>query len=374
MDHKTRLLTAWSFRQPDRVPIEAAVYGPAHGFPGADKLAELIEQVADNLCGVRGFDWGFFGLDAEYHEEVIEGTPGACRRLRRTYETAVGPFVAITRHEPGDLDPHDFHWERRYIHSLDDFARLVDADRRQPRPFALSAYNAGCRALGNRGLPATGGNHPLGMLVRLSTMEEVYGWLLSERALVHRFLASTTAQTVASLGALRGLELADPLLFLTYALEMLIPPWLGRSHFMEFVFPYDQAVNTAIHAIGGRHRAHCHGRCGAFLELFADMGIDGVEPLEPAPFGDTVLAAAKRKVGQRLVLSGNLPSQAYYTMSDAEVRESVRQAVRDGAPGGGFTLHETGGASGLGKTPEQIICHLAKTRVAIEAALEFGRY
>ncbi len=372
MDHKTRLLTAWSFRPPDRVPIEAALYGPARGYPGAAELAELIEREADNLCGVGGFDWGFFGLDAEYREEVLEEVPGAYKRVRRTYATAVGPFHAITRHEHGDLDPHDFHWERRFVHSLDDFARLAGADRRLPRPFDLAAYNAGCRALGNRGLPATAGCHPLGALVRQSTLEEVYGWLLTERPLAHRFLESTTAQIVASLEAVRGLDLADPPLFLTYALEMLIPPWFGRNHFLEFVFPYDKTVNAAIHALGGKHRAHCHGRCGAFLELFADMGIDGVEPLEPAPYGDTVLAEAKRRVGQRLVLSGNLPSQAFYTMTDAEVRESVRQAIRDGAPGGGFTLHETGGASGLGKTREQIICHLAKTRVAIEAALEFG--
>jgi len=129
-----------------------------------------------------------------------------------------------------------------------------------------------------------------------------------------------------------------------------------------------------VHAIGGRHRAHCHGQCGRFLELFADMGVDGVEPLEPAPFGDTVLADAKKRVGHRLVLSGNIPSQLFYTMTDDDVRQCVRQAIRDGAAGGGFTLHETSGSSGLGKTREQIICHLHKTRVMIEAALEYGTY
>lgn len=373
MDHKKRLLTAWSFREPDRVPIEASLYGPAQGYPGAEQLAELIDKEADNFLGVPGFNWGFFGLDAVYHEEVIEEVPGAYRRLRRTYDTPAGSFYAITRHEIGDLDPNDYHWERRYIHTLEDFIRLVEADRHPPRPFDLAAYNAGCRAIGNRGLPATGLIHPLGSLVRQGNLEEVYGWMVAERPRMHRFLGTSNAQIVASLEGLRGLALEDPPVLKTYALEMLIPPWLGKDHFMEFVFPYDQAVNRAIHAIGGRHRAHCHGRCGDFLELFADMGVDGVEPLEPAPFGDTVLAEAKKRVGGRMLLSGNIPSQSFYTMTDAEVREAVRQAIRDGAPGGGFTLHETSGGSGLGKTREQIICHLAKTRVMIEAALEFGR-
>lgn len=374
MDHKTRLLTAWSFREADRVPIEAEVYGPARGYPGADELQALLAEVADNLCGVPGFGWGFFGLDTTYHEEVIEDVPGAYKRIRRTHETPVGPFQAVTLHEYGDLDPHDYHWERRYIHDFADFVRLVEADRSRLRPFSLEAYNKGCRDLGNRGVPCIGGSHPLGALVRQSTLDEVYGWLITERELAHRFLESTTKQIVASLEALRGAELADPIMFRTWALEMLIPPWFGKELFMEFVFPYDKAVNSAIHAVGGKHRAHCHGRCGEYLELFADMGIDGVEPLEPAPYGDTVLAEAKKRVGHRLVLSGNMPSQAFYMMTDDEVRESVRAAIRDAAPGGGFTLHETGGSSGLGKTREQVICHLAKTRIAIETALEFGRY
>ncbi len=374
MDHKTRLQTAWSFREPDRVPIEAALYGPARGYPGAEELEALILEVVDPLKYSPGFDWGFLGMDATYQEEVIEEVPGVSKRVRRTYQTPVGPFEAITIHDLNDLDPHDFHWERRYIHSLDDFIRLAEADRRQPRPFNLEGYNKGCREIGQRGMPITGLSHPLGNLVRQSTMEEVYGWLITERALAHRFLESTNTQVVESLNALRTLELVDAPIFGTAALEMLIPPWLGEAHFREFVFPYDKAVNAAVHAIGGRHRAHCHGQCGRFLELFADMGVDGVEPLEPAPFGDTVLADAKKRVGHRLVLSGNIPSQLFYTMTDDDVRQCVRQAIRDGAAGGGFTLHETSGSSGLGKTREQIICHLHKTRVMIEAALEYGTY
>ena len=39
MDAKNRLLTAWSFTEPDRVPIELRLYGPAKDLPGADELA-----------------------------------------------------------------------------------------------------------------------------------------------------------------------------------------------------------------------------------------------------------------------------------------------------------------------------------------------
>jgi uroporphyrinogen-III decarboxylase len=282
----------------------------------------------------------------------------------------VGDFDAITWHRHGDGDPNDCHWEKRYVETLEDFVRIANAERRA-MPFDVDGYNKGCREIGGRGVPVTGVLHALGRLVRSSKMEEAYAWFVSEPATTHAFLENTTCQVVESLLALRDVELADPPVFTSGALEMLTPPWLGKKHFAELVFPYDKRVNDAIHAIGGRHRAHCHGNSGDFLELFADMGIDSVEPLEPPPFGDNVLADAKRKVGQRMLLSGNVPSQAFYRASADEVRDMVKRAIDDGAPGGGFTLRPTSGGAGLGKTREQAIDSIQKHVVYIEAAMEY---
>jgi len=368
MNPKERLQTAWRFAEPDRVPLEMQLYPPARGLPGADEIVAFQENEASNFCHVPGFAWGFMGLDAAYDEEVIEDVPGAFKRIRRRQRTAVGPFTAVTQHFYGDGDPNDYHWEKRYVETRDDFERLATAERRI-RPFDREAYNRGCRDAGERGLPCTGLFHPLGTLVRNSNMAEAYAWLLTEEGLVLRYLEACTEQIVASLLAAKGAELADPIVFMTYALEMLIPPWLGMDHFDRLVFPYDRRVNEAVHAVGGRHRAHCHGNSGAYLERFADMGIDGVEPLEPPPYGDNDLADAKRRVGRRMLLSGNIPSQAFH-LSDFKIdsiRDLVWRALDAGAPGGGFTLHTTGGAVGNGKTREQCIRCIDCNRTIIEA-------
>ena len=222
-------------------------------------------------------------------------------------------------------------------------------------------------------MPCTGLMHALGVLVRSSCIDEVYQWMLSEPATMQEFLEKTTFQVVDSIRTLHKEDLTYPPVFMTAALEMLTPPWFGKEHFLRMVFPYDKRINDAIHAVGGRHRAHCHGNSGQFLELFADMGIDSVEPLEPAPFGDNVLKEAKKKVGRRMLLSGNVVSQIFYTCSRDEVREMVRRAIDDGAPGGGFTLRMTGGGVGNGKTREQAIRSIERAIDYIEAALEFGR-
>ena len=375
MDSKTRLLTAWRFREPDRVPLEMVLYPPARGLPGADRIQAFQEEEADNFRGVPGFDWGFQGLDTIYAEEIIEDRPGAFKRIKRTQTTSVGLFTAITRHITGDADPNDFHWEKRYITTPEDLARLAKAARRI-RPFNADAYREGCAAIGGRGLPCTGLFHPLGTLVRHSSMEDVYAWFMLETPLVLAYLERCTEQICASLAALEGVPLPEPPVFMTYALEMLIHPWLGMDSFNRLVFPFDSQVNEAIHRIGGRHRAHCHGNSGTFLERFADMGVDGVEPLEPPPYGDNLLADAKRRVGRCMLLSGNIVTQDFHLTSFkvSDVRDLVKRAIDEGAPGGGFTLHTTGGAVGNGKTREQCIRGIDCNLALIDAWHEFGAY
>lgn len=380
MNAKQRLLTAWRFEEPDRVPIEMFLYPSAKGLPGADEILEFQENEADNFRGVPGFDWGFLGLDATYREEIIEDVPGQFTRKRRIHTTAVGEFTAVTKHTyedlHGDGDPGDFHWEKRFIETLDDFKRLADGPRAR-RPFDIGAYQTQCAAIAARGLPCTGLLHPLGTLVRNSNMSEAYMWLLTEDAVVETFLARCTEQICDSVLALKGQPLDDPPVFKTAALEMLIPPWFGKTHFEKLVFPYDKQVNDAIHAIGGRHFAHCHGNSGAFLERFADMGIDAVDPLEPPPYGDNNLVEAKQRVGRRMLLCGNIPSQLFSmeSVNMKDIRDWVKKAIEEGAPGGGFTLRTTGSAHvGNGKTRAQKIKSIQCGLAMIEAWREFGSY
>jgi uroporphyrinogen decarboxylase len=205
-------------------------------------------------------------------------------------------------------------------------------------------------------------------------MQEVYGWLASEPETVHRFLHSANTQVRDTVLAMGKAGITG--WFGTCALEMLIPPWMGPPQFDELVFPYDKMVSDAIHAIGGRHRSHCHGNSMQFLERMSEMGIDATEPLEPPPFGDVDLAEAKRRVGDRMLLSGNVPSQDFVHMSREDVRECVRKTIAAGARGGGFTLRTTGGHAGVNPDIDRDLLRKVVENVEAyaEAGLEFGRY
>ncbi|MCM8757187.1 MAG: hypothetical protein NC911_05540 [Candidatus Omnitrophica bacterium] len=373
MTRKERILTAAAFKEADRVPIELAIGEKEKELPICQKIARFIEEQADNFIHIGGVDWGFFGLAGESWQEVIEDRPGLYQRIKRIFRSPVGEFFAITRHFYPDLDNPDFHWEKRHISSLSDLERLTEAERK-PCLISLNDYLAGVEQVGESGVPMLGRLHPLGSLVRNATMEEVYGWLISERSLIHRFLERTNqqvGQTIEQLGR-QGISGW----FITYAHEMFIPPWLGRRHFEEFVLPYDQQVNEVIHRFGGKVRAHCHGRCMNFLTLMAQMGIDSIEPLEPPPWGDVDLKEAKRLVGDRMLLSGNIPCQNFWRMSQEDVRESVKKAIAEAGAGGGLTLRTTGGQAGVSAylEPEMLTKIVGNVEAYIQAGLKYGQY
>jgi uroporphyrinogen-III decarboxylase len=154
-------------------------------------------------------------------------------------------------------------------------------------------------------------------------------------------------------------------------------PWVTVVAFKEWVYTFDKPVNDAIHAIGGKHRSHCHGNCMEFLEVMAEMGVDSIEPLEPPPFGNVNLAEAKRRLHGRMLLSGNVMSNLFNRLTDpAETRDMVKRAIDDAAAGGGFTLRTTGGHAGLADnlTAEQQRNVILNIEAYVDTGLEYGKY
>jgi hypothetical protein len=375
MDSKTRIETAWSFKEPDRIPIEIDLPERLRNMPEAEKIFEFIDNEADNFKHVPLLNLGFFGIEViGSHDETIEDIPGDFKRVMRTLCTAAGDFIAITRHEYDKIDEADYHWERRYINTLEDFARLAEAPRKKTMKYDKEVYLKACDKIGCRGMPFTGLSHPFGNLMRNSNMEEAYTWILSEKELFHKFLEKTNSQLLNTVLSLKNSGLKP--VFVTWALEMLISPWLGMDAFDEFVLPYDKTIIDAIHEVGGRYRAHCHGKCGAYLDRFIEMGIDSLEPFEPYPYGDNILADIKKKSYGRILVSGNIPDQSFVFIDKAEVRKLVKTAISDAATGGGFTIKTTGedGCISTATSREQQLKAIENTKAYMETALEFGKY
>ena len=146
-------------------------------------------------------------------------------------------------------------------------------------------------------------------------------------------------------------------------------------------YHFHRQVNTAsiarnywrearVFAAGARVRVHCHGRVRAILPKLAALGADATDPVEAPPAGDITLGEAKRLVGDRMTIFGNLQLRDLETLSRDEVVELTRRTLEEGKPGGRFALQPTAEpiTVPLGAKLEE------NWRAYVLAGLESGRY
>jgi hypothetical protein len=116
--------------------------------------------------------------------------------------------------------------------------------------------------------------------------------------------------------------------------------FISPAMYRAFVLPFERRVVDAVHAAHPATPVYTHtcGRLTDRLELLAETHTDGVDTLDPPPLGDVELADAKRRIGGRLFIKGNLDSVALLADDEAGVRQRARAALRAGMAGGGYIL------------------------------------
>jgi uroporphyrinogen decarboxylase len=105
-------------------------------------------------------------------------------------------------------------------------------------------------------------------------------------------------------------------------------------------------IAEAAHNGGMKIMFHACGNVLDLLTMIADWGFDGVHALEPT--AGVTLAEARRRVGDRLCLCGNV--DITHTLVDAsreEVFREVKQCIKDGATGGGYIVAATNSHNAL---------------------------
>ena len=139
--------------------------------------------------------------------------------------------------------------------------------------------------------------------------------------------------------------------------EYATPPYLPTALFEEYVVPYDTPMVEAIQKDGGFARLHSHGRIRDALPHIAATGCTGLDPIEPPPQGDVTLAWVKERVGDRMVLFGNLEATDLENLPVGEFAKKIETALREGTAGGGrgFVLMPSASPYGrvLGEKPRR---------------------
>lgn len=122
---------------------------------------------------------------------------------------------------------------------------------------------------------------------------------------------------------------------------------LGPSAVRPLLIEPDRQVTDLLHEHGGVAFYHNHGPVMRYLEDFAEIGLDFLEPMEAPPWGDCDLAEAKRIIGDRYCMVGNLddmeileklPTDAVLAIARQRIEEAgCRGFVLGGTASGTYT-------------------------------------
>lgn len=111
-------------------------------------------------------------------------------------------------------------------------------------------------------------------------------------------------------------------------------PFISPTMFAEFVTPYLAEVVQGIHDLGLKAILHSDGDLRKILDQLVSTGIDGYQSIDPQ--GNMDIKEVKREYGDKLILMGNVMSSALQGENEDYIRESVRYAMQNGAPGGSY--------------------------------------
>lgn len=115
--------------------------------------------------------------------------------------------------------------------------------------------------------------------------------------------------------------------------------FISPEYYREFVLPYESQIIQAVREKGVHAYIHTCGAINDRLELMVESGISGLECLDPPPLGDVQLEEAKKRVGKKVFIKGNIdPVNTLLMGSLEDVEKDARHRIKVGKPGGGFIL------------------------------------
>lgn len=138
--------------------------------------------------------------------------------------------------------------------------------------------------------------------------------------------------------------------------------------FKKYELPFIQRASKICREAGIISHLHVCGRSWKLVEIVAEQtDVDVMEPMEEPPGGDVDLAEAKRRVGGKLCIKGNINTFEFMlTATPAQVEEKCKRAIDAAAADGGYVL-STGDQCGR-DTPHANIFKM------VEVARTYGTY
>jgi hypothetical protein len=370
MTSTDRLLAVLRGAIPDRVPIstyELVGWNPGsfeNRQPSYRALMDFIRETTDCLYMTHVPIPNLRAGEVEVRTETWDDGDQHCRR-----ETIHAPGRALTT-VTSKSDDVNTRWTREpLLKDLDDLDAWVARPWEPGEPDFGPLEKAWADLAGTKGLPLVSFADPLCAVCSAFEFGAFTVLAITDTDAIQRALDAMHERLVETLRRL----LAGPVEHVVFRLvgaEYASPPYLPPELFRRFVTGYNTEYTRMIQEAGGFARLHCHGRVGRLLDQIREMGVDGLDPVEPPPDGDVDVAGVKATIGDRVCLMGGIELKHLEVADGAFIEQLVRDTMAQGKPGGRFVIMPTAAPINIPLRPQTE----ENYRRFIETALEVGAY
>jgi hypothetical protein len=115
--------------------------------------------------------------------------------------------------------------------------------------------------------------------------------------------------------------------------------FISPAYYREFVLPFEGRIARAVRARGIPIYTHTCGAINDRLEMMIEAGVSGIECLDPPPLGNVELGEAKKRIGKKAFIKGNIDPVNVMLFGDLEsVKKDAAARIETGKKGGGYIL------------------------------------
>lgn len=364
---RERLTRLFEGKDIDRVPIwllfpfhPIGCYVDVYNMPCYRPVLEVVEKYGIDIFDRRNFDRGFcFSVSPEIkrvQEHIVEKERVIIRDKIIYKDIVLEQERTVTDNRSQITKP--------IVEEIDDLEKILSFPYEPPRP-NLERFFREKEELGDRGLMMVDIGDPLGVLYHLCSIEQFCIWSLEARDKLTQFLDVMYERVLDLYGYLLE-NGVGPVYFIVGA-EFAGPPIVSPAYFNELCARYVKGIVDLIRSYGMWSIVHYHGNLKKILEGIKYINPDGLHTIEAPPVGDCTIREAREVLGN-MILIGNIQYDDLSSLEESEIRELVKETLREGMTGR-FILSPTAGPYETFISPK-----MQKNYIAfIEAGIEFGR-
>lgn len=366
MTQRERMMAAFRLDEPDHFPMHVRgvrAWDEEWCESRHESYGPIIEAVREHGAYEVGVGvGGGHALTGHPLEVTTESEDvGDWIIQRTTIQTPKGPLTAARKNSTRGLPGLQIEY---FVKTLDDLDAILSIPY-EPVRADLTHFFELEDEIGDRGIVMCALPVPIYRLALLTGSDRLAIWSLTDRERILKAVEVFLQRTLDMLDW--ALDQRVGPIYATSGEEFMTPPLAGPKDFHELVVKPGLEVRDRLREAGMLRHIHCHGPLHDVLEEFVELGANCLHPVEGPPLGDVTFEDAKRRIGDRVCLEGNIQIGDLYHDPTEVLVEKVKRTIDAGAPGGGFILCPTASPHTTELTPQTVKNYLAMIETAVES-------